>query len=109
MFDENFNTAEGKHQTLMHELGHALSIGWADDEQAALGECYSGTDCPYGVGKEGGKINREFEPTPEYVSSFNRANWPVMGDARYVNNERTAISIEEITTVDLTEIPTADD
>jgi len=104
----------------MHELSHALSIGWNDDKDAAgfeaVGECYSGQDCvgPFDVGPfrfVGGN-----DQTPENVvlpsDTTSSQVWSIMArtnEPAPLNGNRFAFSIEELSTVDFEDIPATDE
>jgi hypothetical protein len=47
--------------------------------------------------------------TPERIRRNGDTEWPVMGDADYYGNARTAFSIEEISTIDFNDTPTIDE
>lgn len=100
----------------MHELGHALSIGWADDAPVpGIGEfraehayeVYSGNDDP--------SLTGGVDETPEYLAidgSVPRDHDTIMArgyarNARGVSTEtpRLVFSIEELSTVDLNHVP----
>jgi len=44
-----------------------------------------------------------------YTPEFQSDDWPVMGDAFYVEDGRIAFSIEELSTIDLKDIPSVND
>ena len=92
----------------MEEIGHGLSIGWADDTSLRIGECYSGEDC-YGAPVVD---SNPVDNTPENID-INRLDetiWSVMSRDPIVRYDYiTPFSIEEIQTVDLKEIPSIDD
>lgn len=80
---------------------------YPDDKGYGFGECYSGGPC-YGWGDTGITGGGEDE-TPEYTPEFQSDDWPVIGEAFYVENNRIAFSIEELSTIDFEEIPSVDD
>jgi len=113
-------TYQGLQSVGMHELGHALSIGWADDrpipilgsgvgEQAF--EVYSGNTNP--------TITGGIDATPERVivnPPTTDRGWSVMsrGTADQLPttgtiSPRLGFSIEEVSTVDFEEIPSISD
>ena len=100
----------------MHELGHALSIGWLDDKgDGHIAECYSGSDCVEGsiVGVK--LVGGGDDETPEYIDIIGgerTAEWSLMtdgSDAEMLSHERLLYSIEEILTADTEDIPSRDD
>lgn len=97
--------------TTRHELGHGLSIGWADDKGAPglphVAECYSGQDCVGQMGVGGGRdetLERVLLPGQsrpvEVWSIMSRTDQP---DA--IGRLRFLFSIEELSTVDFEDIP----
>ncbi|NHN64690.1 hypothetical protein G9463_15480 [Haloarcula sp. JP-Z28] len=99
---------EVKHRILMEEVGHTLGAGTADDKILGVGECYSGGSC-YGFGPMGSVTGGGEDTTPERIRRNGDTEWPVMGDADYYGNARTAFSIEEISTIDFNDTPTIDE
>lgn len=90
----------------IHEMGHAIGAGYADDEFATLGECYSGGDCA----AKG--VDVQVDQTPEQIRLRGgiSTRWSIMfqsGTPR--QKERFAFSIEEISTVDFNDIPSKDE
>ncbi|GGK83709.1 hypothetical protein GCM10009067_39810 [Haloarcula sebkhae] len=104
MLDDTLNSPSAKHRVLMHEMGHVLGAGTADDNAARIGECYSGRDCVIDTSITGG-----VDKTPERVSIFGGPEWPVMGDSRYIDTARAGFSIEELSTIDMEDLPSTDD
>ena len=105
--------------TLMHELGHALSIGWADDKGPGhVLEYYSGQDCiEQGVSTPvldiGIDVGGGSDESPEFVSlSPETEIWSIMSrtddEARF-DRGRLVFSIEEIRTIDYIFIPSIDE
>lgn len=100
----------------MHELDHALSIGWADDKGPGhIAECYSGQRCVEGsiVGQIG--VGGGMDETPEFLvppgSGPSLKVWSIMAltnDPLPMNGPRFAFSLEELSTVDFTDIPSTD-
>jgi hypothetical protein len=79
---------------------HALGAGYADDQAEQVGECYSGGDC-YGE-----FVGTTSDQTPEYATAERNGVWSVMSrNSGRFGTYRTAFSIEELSTVDTTEIP----
>ena len=103
LFAGALSSPSQNHKVLMEEIGHGLSVGWADDQAVRVGECYSGGTC-YGPGPG-------TDQTPEAVAGNPEGQWPVMGEAKYIGHRtsRTAFSIEELSTIDLEDIPSVDD
>jgi hypothetical protein len=79
----------------IHEMGHAIGAGYADDTLAALGECYSGEDC-VATGLNGSQQD-------ETVEEMTRApgdDWSIMArSGERIAGDRLAFSIEELSTV----------
>jgi len=98
-------------QTLLHEVGHGLSIGWLDDKGPGhVDECYSGSRC---VGRSiaGIDVGGGTDETPEEVG-VGRTDWSIMTDGTTMEdfgNNRFAFSIEEISTVDIEDVPSRND
>lgn len=98
---------QGVQSVTMHELGHALGAGWADDTAIP----WFGFACPKCFEMYSGDIEgRVFEPdeTPERVNGD--IEWSIMraGDANDYASDlppRLAYSIEELSTMDFEEIP----
>ena len=96
---------------LMHETGHALSIGWLDDMSMAVG----GAVAPHGREVYSGDVQGKVGPpdeTPEHVvfPGSRERWWSLMqsGTARDISDQqlpRYAYSIEELMTIDFEEIP----
>ncbi|WP_008527821.1 hypothetical protein [Halorhabdus tiamatea] len=96
----------------MHELGHALSIGWLHDKgDGHIAECYSGSDCVNGSIAGVKLVGGGEDETPEYISGFDEPEWSIMTDgySAAMMGRRLAYSIEELTTVDLKDVPSIDD
>ena len=109
MMGDWFTDVDPTKATLMHEVGHALSIGYLDDRDKYhifpnVVECYSGQDCV-----EDGT----YDSTPEEIILPNRGAtdvWSIMaGSPKSIRNSRFAFSIEEVATVDVEDIPTVKD
>ena len=102
LFAEESSGPNQNHRILMEEIGHGLSVGWADDQAVRVGECYSGGRC-YGPGPG-------TDQTPEAVEVDTNGEWSVMaGRPKTFGSSRTAFSIEELMTVDMADIPSVDD
>jgi len=115
VFDNETSSFSEAKKLLMHELGHALSIGWLDDKgDGHIAECYSGSDCVKGSIAGVKLVGGGEDETPEYVTSLTptRADWSIMTDgydAEMLSHERLLYSIEELLTVDTEEVPSRDD
>ncbi len=112
VFDEETSTFGEDQKVLLHELGHGWGAGWLDDKGAGnIAECYSGVDCV-----EGSIIGVTFvgggqDETPEDVN-LGSLDWSIMtrGDwARIFSHGRLSFSIEEISTIDTTDVPSRHD
>ncbi|PSP83726.1 hypothetical protein BRC96_07875 [Halobacteriales archaeon QS_6_64_34] len=102
MFDDSITGDRNTHRVLMEELGHGLGAGYADDQAFQVGECYSGGTC-YGPGPGS-------DQTPEAVSGSTFGGWSVMAERpELFGLDRTAFSIEELTTLDFEDIPSVED
>ncbi|WP_254766184.1 hypothetical protein [Salinilacihabitans rarus] len=102
----------GLQSVTMHEAGHVLGVGWADDtaiEVAGIGVV------PKGMEVYSGDINgNNFEPdeTPEYANGPN-PRWSIMraGTANDLGTgptPRLAFSLEELSTIDFEDVPSRD-
>lgn len=98
----------------MHELGHALRSGWAEEKSAPLlphvAECYSGEDCIGAFGVVGGGEDETLEWVLLPGTSQSVRRWSIMGRTDRpdpINMNRFVYSIEELSTVDFKDIPTA--
>jgi hypothetical protein len=127
MNDSHGNFDEIK-KTSAHELGHAFSGGWADDESAGgydyVAECYSGDFCQgatvteeaplIGDVRVGGGYDRTNESvrltiggSPETIDG-----WSVMSTSRNIKSigsGRLLLSIEEAGTIETDNVPSRDD
>lgn len=113
------NQFQGLQSVGMHELGHALSIGWRDDTEpphdlAAMAapkafEVYSGN-------RDDRNLTGGLDPTPETVTLRQQdPEWSIMREGTAENSVRYTgtsadfpvllFSIEELSTVDFKHIP----
>ncbi|WEL22833.1 hypothetical protein [Halorhabdus sp. BNX81] len=96
--------------TTMHELGHALSIGWLDDKGPGhIAECYSGGSCygEFGVGGGDDETPEEVDRQPGQPGGISD-DWSVMSstaEPERMDRRRFAFSLEELFTVDFSDIP----
>jgi hypothetical protein len=117
---DNFHTDQYQdlQSVTMHELGHALSIGWADDAPIPIASVISGEQA-YEVysGSDNSNLAGGVDETPENVAINGPpiADWSVMargtGEDAGIGTEtpRLVFSIEEVSTVDLNHIPSKND
>ena len=106
--ETNMGSFDDRHKVLMHEIGHAMSAGWVDDEVQSnrdyLPECYSGGPCI-----DGGE-----DPTAEMflTPTGKTKEWSVMAigfEADSTSGNRVRLSIEELVTLELEDVPTKED
>jgi hypothetical protein len=96
----------------MHELGHALGIGWADDTAPPW---IGAVTAEQGMEVYSGDINGDHfdeDTTPEYLPIGPR--WSIMRAGPAYNwgsssDLRLAYSLEELSTSDFEEIPSVED
>lgn len=111
----------------LHEIGHALGAGWADDDMLKL-EYHSGSldvsfaPVPYGLEAYSGDVDGSrigVDGTPEYVHPSSggkvRVTWSIMKWGIAINVSRSGMniplypfSIEELSTIDIKHIPSKD-
>lgn len=84
-------------------MGHAYSIGWADDQLATVGECYSGSFCA------GPRYFVSEDQTPEEAQGSTTWSLMTAGTATFIVADHFAYSIEELSTIDNEDIPSRDD
>lgn len=110
MMDDAHSSFEGQKHTFLHELGHALSIGWADDKGPGhVAECYSGEFCQEGS-LVGLKVGGGNDPTPENIAGQDQV-WSIMSGSQAERSAGNylAYSIEEMSTADIEDVPSRDD
>ena len=107
---------EGLQSVTMHETGHALGVGWADDTALPIPLVGDGL-IPKGYEVYSGDIDGDaFEPdeTPEelIISGRTEPEWSVMMSGTAVefgsstaSLPRFAYSLEELSTIDFDNIP----
>jgi len=100
----------------MHEIGHALSIGWADDAPLpGIGSVHGEHAYEVYSGNDGSSIAGGVDETPEYLAvdgPVARDHQSIMARGYAVNprgaeteTPRLVFSIQELSTVDLNQIP----
>jgi hypothetical protein len=104
---------EGLQSVTMHETGHALGVGWADDTAISIPLVGDGL-IPKGFEVYSGDIDGDaFEPdeTPERAVGRN-PKWSIMMSGTANNlaataspQPRLAYSIEELSTIDFEDVP----
>jgi hypothetical protein len=89
MADDSLGSCQGTKSVLLHELGHALGIGYADDDPISLG----GVGVQRGLEVYSGDTNGQYlgpDKTPEYlaINGRQRAEWSVMRRGSAVDMRR---------------------
>lgn len=114
IMEEDTRGFNGTKKVLMHEMGHAVGAGWRDDKGPGhVAECYSGVDCQ-GTSRVGISVGLGEDPTSEYISSprgGRTGTWSIMtkGFSAELFGRRLAFSLEEVSTIDTSDIPSRDD
>ena len=100
-------------RVLIHEMGHVLGAGWADDKPVGIipqiAECYTGESCVPG---ENSPVIGGTDPTNEtlIIGGDPSVDWGIMSiGGIYIEDNRLVFSIEEAATADADDLPSRDD